>query len=140
MRLRRDPKSAVRAPSTLACFLEIMFVVGSLRLRGFGKTMQDACRATSDNSDLAMNAWPVVEETARRLARAAALWPGRARCLEQSLVLFAILRRRRIPVRLRFGVQPYRFRAHAWVEYRDTPVNEQGEIIKGLVQLPEIRI
>jgi len=82
------------------------------------------------------NTW--IDATAHNIAVAGALFPGHARCLEQSLALFICLKRHGAPVVLRFGVQPYRFRAHAWVECEGVPVNELGETIRGLACLPEI--
>jgi transglutaminase-like putative cysteine protease len=71
------------------------------------------------------------------LAVAAALYPGRARCLEQSLVLYYLLRRDGIAARYCQGVKPYPFQAHAWVEYRGEPINDVAEHAGQFARLPE---
>jgi hypothetical protein len=72
------------------------------------------------------------------VAIAAAFYPGRAQCLEQSLALFLLLRRRAMPVELRIGVQPFPFTAHAWVEHNGRPVNEQEDFVTRLAPFPSI--
>jgi hypothetical protein len=50
-------------------------------------------------------------------------------CLEQSLVLCWLLRRRGIPADLLMGARKdaNRFEAHAWVEFRGTVLNSNGQ-------------
>jgi transglutaminase superfamily protein len=54
--------------------------------------------------------------------------PFRTNCLEQSLVLLWLLRRRGIPAELRIGArkESNRFQAHAWVEFDGTVLNDAG--------------
>ena len=70
---------------------------------------------------------------------AALFYPGRARCLEQSLALYVLLRRRGVPAELKLGVQPYPFNAHAWVELNGSPLNERLETVRQFVPLPGLR-
>ncbi|HXC25864.1 MAG TPA: lasso peptide biosynthesis B2 protein [Gemmatimonadaceae bacterium] len=79
-----------------------------------------------------------VNEAVRRIAMAAAIFPGRALCFEQSLAGFLCLRRRGVLVDFCLGVQPLGFTAHAWLEYHGRTVNEQGELVRKLVRLPSI--
>jgi len=72
------------------------------------------------------------QSVVRAVAIAAAFLPLRARCLEQSLVAYVVLRRRGIDSHVRLGVQPYGFTAHAWVEVSGQPINERGELIRKL--------
>lgn len=74
-----------------------------------------------------------LEETARRIARmeeAAArnLFFG-TNCLEQSLVLWWLLRIRGIAAELRIGARKdmNRFEAHAWIEFHGKILNGWGE-------------
>ncbi len=76
---------------------------------------------------------------ARQVAIAGALYPGRALCLEQSMLLYALLRRARLPARIRFGVRPRPFEAHAWVECNGQPVLEDPEILERFLPLEEPR-
>jgi hypothetical protein len=50
-------------------------------------------------------------------------------CLEQSMVLWWLLRSRGIPVELRVGARKHseRFEAHAWVEFAGTVLNDADE-------------
>ena len=52
----------------------------------------------------------------------------RTNCLEQSMVLWWLLRRRQIPAELRIGArkQEGQFEAHAWVEYAGAMVADLG--------------
>lgn len=52
----------------------------------------------------------------------------RANCLEQSMVLWWLLRRRRIAAELRIGARKMEghFEAHAWVEYAGAMVGDLG--------------
>ncbi len=69
---------------------------------------------------------------------AAALFPGRALCLEQSLTLYVLLRLAGATVRLRLGVQAYPFGAHAWVEYLGRPLNDIEEHVAFFAPLPDV--
>jgi hypothetical protein len=71
-------------------------------------------------------------EEARRLgyvvSRVLPFMPGDTRCLARSLVLTQLLSRRGIEARLIIGARPHpEFLAHAWVEYRGTPVLDPGD-------------
>ncbi len=79
-----------------------------------------------------------MERAAYHVAVAAAFFPGRAVCLEQSLALYLLLRRRGVPAELRLGVQAYPFYAHAWVELDGEPVNEDRETVDKFRALPEV--
>jgi hypothetical protein len=77
------------------------------------------------------------DEVVRSVAVAAAFFPGRAVCLEQSIAAYVLLRRRGHPALLRVGVQPYPFRAHAWVELGGRPVLENEDELVKFVPFPE---
>jgi hypothetical protein len=79
----------------------------------------------------------VAEVVARRVATAAAFYPGRALCLEQSMALYYCLLRLGIRASFRIGVQPVGFAAHAWVEYRGIPILE-SEIVHTVHAFPEL--
>jgi hypothetical protein len=105
----------------------ILMTKTALRVIGLDKTARWisrtrpvlSCPPTIDPRTLA-----VLEYT---VAMAAALYPGRAECLERSIVLFYLLRRRGVPVSMRIGVHPDPFVAHAWVTCHGTPLNEVDE-------------
>lgn len=124
-------------PSTIRCLCEITLTKLWLRIAGFQRTLRFASGKvvewTPDVDPMAL-----AEALSRRIALAAAMYPARARCLEQGLTLYRLLRRRGVDAQFRVGVQPYRFRAHAWVEYRGIPINEPGDGVNGLAVFPEV--
>jgi hypothetical protein len=77
-----------------------------------------------------------VKAAERAVALASALYPGRAKCLEQSLVLYYLLRRRGIAVQYCQGVMAYPFEAHAWVEYAGEVLNDVQEHAVSFARLP----
>ncbi len=123
------------SPSLPACGLALVAVKLGLLLAGFGRTFAVASwLVRGRGSDAVSRA--VLAEAVRRVALVAAFYPGRALCLEQSLTLWLLLRRRGIDADLRLGVQPYPFGAHAWVEHRGEPVNEDPELVRSFTILP----
>lgn len=71
--------------------------------------------------------------SARAIVAVAILIPGRIECLEQSLALWYLLRRRGVGAELTFGMRQYPFGAHAWVTYRGEPLNEDREALRHYV-------
>ncbi len=124
-----------RLPSTAACALALVAVKLGLKLAGFGRTFAAASRLVRGRGSGSVTA-AALSEAVRRVALVAAFYPGRALCLEQSLTLWLLLRRRGIDADLRLGVQPYPFGAHAWVEHRGEPVNESPEFVRTFTILP----
>ena len=68
-------------------------------------------------------------------AAAARNLPFKTNCLEQSLVLWPLLRRRGFPAELRFGARKDagKFEAHAWVELNGEALNNDSEENRGFV-------
>jgi hypothetical protein len=65
-----------------------------------------------------------------------AFYPGRARCLEQALVLWTVLRLERVQADLRLGVKPSKGVAHAWVEMDGEPIGEVRERTDLFIAIP----
>ena len=127
-----------RQPGVWRSMMTLSLVRLSLVLFGLGRTVRlirrlDRRRLPRGQHDAA---------TARGIevavAKAAALFPGRALCLEQSLTLYALLRRSGLRARLRLGVQSYPFGAHAWVEADGEPLNDIAEHIAFYVPLEDV--
>lgn len=70
-------------------------------------------------------------EVARMVAAAARYMPLRTNCLEQSLVLWWLLKRHGIAAVLKIGAkkEASRFEAHAWVEFQGGPGEEQPAFV-----------
>jgi hypothetical protein len=137
----RLPRFTPRAPGLITSFATIALIDLALRRLGFARSValarrlgrQRSAREQSNTRDLA-------QEACRRLAMAALFYPGRARCLEQSLALYVLLRRRGVPAELKLGVQPYPFNAHAWVELNGSPLNERLETVRQFVPFQDFAL
>lgn len=135
--MRIESPRQAEVPSVLHCGLLIAAVKIMLKACGFDATTSHIRRkvATVRPGDPPDDTF--VKRTEYAVAMAAALYPGRALCLERSLVLYYLLRRRGIAVTYCQGVQPYPFLAHAWVEYRGQPINDVLEHVQLFARLPE---
>jgi hypothetical protein len=128
-------QGALRIPSVLWCGFMIFAVKMALATRGFGWTARWIRRRVEVIPQVASVDLKALKLAESAVAMAAALYPGRALCLEQSLVLYYLLRRQGIPVRYCHGVQPHPFLAHAWVEYDSEPLNDVAEHVKHFARL-----
>lgn len=106
-----------------------------LRLLGFRRWVTLLSRLTPACDALAVSpANPAASDAALQIARLVAaasrhgLYGGR--CLERSVTLWWLLRRRCIPAELRIGVrkQGDRLEAHAWVEHLGRPLNDPQDV------------
>ena len=101
-----------------------------LRLLGFRRTQQPI--AASYFKDAAFEEATLIraQQTARLVAAAARYGPYKASCLPISLTLQRLLRHQGIAADLRLGVSKAaaRLDAHAWVEYRGTPLLENLDV------------
>jgi len=122
-------------PSVAGCAAALVLVKLSLKVVGFGRTYAALTSHVGRRGSEAVTP-AVLMEMVRRVALVAAFFPGRALCLEQSVTLWLLLRRRGIDADLRLGVQPYPFGAHAWVEHRGEPINENPEFVRTFTALP----
>jgi hypothetical protein len=100
---------------------------------GFARTLRLLeRRVAAIRADLAPDA-SELDAAAHAIVAAAVLFPGRHECLEQSLSLWYLLRRRGVSAELKFGMRQYPFGAHAWVAYRGEPLNEDREALRQYV-------
>jgi len=128
----KSGRRSARRPLFLATFAMIAATDLALRHLGFARSVAIAKRLAG--SQPGENTSPeTVEAVMRRVISASTFYPGRAECLEQSLVAYVLLRRRGVPVQLRLGVQPYPFRAHAWIELNGRPISEADDYISQFV-------
>jgi hypothetical protein len=115
----------------------ILAVKIALKAMGFGRTIAWIRRQVAAVPKLRAVDSEIVKRTEHVVAIAAAVYPGRARCLEQSLVLYYVLRRQAVAVRFRMGVQAHPFLAHAWVESHEGPINDVAEHVSQFALLPD---
>ncbi|HEY9515174.1 MAG TPA: lasso peptide biosynthesis B2 protein [Gemmatimonadaceae bacterium] len=130
---------AARLPSTARCGTSLIMVIAVLRTCGFVRALRLIRWMARDVRLSCDEPHETAESVARRVALIAAFYPGRARCLEQSLTLYWLLRRMGMDAVIRLGVQPVSFAAHAWVEYQRIPVHE-GELVATVLPFSELPI
>ena len=129
----------VSAGAVLSTALLLVIVKSSLAALGLRRTVRAVKRVTQGRGiETASDLRGVIDRSAQRVAMAAAFYPGRALCLEQSIALYGSLRWAGVDATLRLGVQPHPFKAHAWVEYKGRPIHEDDEGLRAFVPLPEI--
>ena len=118
-------------PGFGTAFLAITLSRASLRFGGFKRALRWSRWLARRLARTDRRGTP--DEVAHAVAVAAAFFPGRAICLEQSVACYVLLRRYGHPADLRVGVQPYPFRAHAWVDVDGRPVlDNEDELVKFL--------
>lgn len=126
-------------PHVLTCGALLGISDVALRTLGLRRSVALARRVARGPKPAAADASRrTVMATARRVATAAAFYPGRAQCLEQSLALFVLLRRRGVPAELKVGVRTFPFTAHAWVEHDGHAVNEVDDFVTSLAPFPNL--
>jgi hypothetical protein len=103
-----------------------------LSIRGYRRTMRvlaaslPAARA-ADVHDVP----PQIAEIASAVTTVASLVPFRSRCLDRSITIWWLCGRRRHDVHVLIGVaapEGARLPAHAWAEYRGTPLNDTPDV------------
>lgn len=127
------------SPNVCAILCLVLLIRGLLTRGGMAHTIRNL-RRFLDNDVGSVACETCLESAAHRVALASAFSPGRARCLEQALVLWFILRRRHIAATFHIGVRPDRPIAHAWVEHAGRPIGQSLERIEKLVRLPAIAV
>lgn len=128
--------SRVGARSVLGAMLQIAAMKVALGALGFNRT-RTLIQRRCENVTVAGGDHDGAVATADRIVSlAAGVFPGRAACLEQSLVLYYVLRRRGIAVKFCVGVVAYPFISHAWVEYGGSPINDTTERVSGFTEIP----
>ena len=137
-----SPQVAIKAgelkvPSVLRCGLLIAWFKGLLRVRGFLGTLEWIRHRIEPLPATAEAEVETVEAVEYAVAMAGALYPARAKCLEQSLTLYYLLRLQGVAAVYCQGVQPYPFQAHAWIEYRGEVINDVPEHARFFARLPE---
>lgn len=125
-----------KPPGALRCLLLLGLCDASLRVFGFARTLRFA-RRVAGSGQSGERSYTLIDDTLHNILVATALYPGRSKCLEQTLTSFVLLRRRGFAVDVRLGVQPYPFSAHAWLELNGAPLTESSEVVARFALLPD---
>jgi hypothetical protein len=124
-------------PSVLRATVVLLAVRLHLKCRGLSRSLAWARRWGVLPRERQEEPEQVIAHTLGSVAAAAAFFLGRAVCLERSLTLYILLRRRGVAVDLRLGVQAFPFLAHAWTEHEGRAIGEDLETIRSLLVLPD---
>ncbi len=121
--------------------LPLIAVAAMLRLGGLDTSLRLLRRRLPPPLPVEPIPLPRIDE-ARRMAElikiAARRLPVNATCLRQSVLIWWLLRRQRLPATLRLGVaRTQGFQAHAWVEIDGTVVNDSGDVARRFAVLHE---
>jgi hypothetical protein len=128
--LTRCAERAPNPPRIVACFALLAFIDVYVNLLGmrrmialarFIKLWTQAHIPTRHDAVLAT-------ETARRLILAAAFYPRRALCFEQTLALHLLLCRRGLRANLALGATARPFTSHGWITLDGVPLNEPADL------------
>jgi hypothetical protein len=124
-------------PTVLQCVVLILALKTGLRIWGYSKVISWLGRRLREVPATEWLDVDAVRTAERSVATAGALYPGRALCLEQSLVLHYLLRRAGVASRYCHGVAARPFQAHAWIEYRGQVMNDVTEHTRRFAKLPD---
>jgi len=134
-----ERKIAVEAAATLTATWAGIRVMGYRRWRNLLARFTPVTRQNAASRDFISS--ETHKQNARTIARmeaaAARHIPFETNCLEQSLALWWLLRRRGYPADLRIGVRKDAgsFEAHAWVEANGVVLSESGNVHSHFVPL-----
>jgi hypothetical protein len=122
----KSQERAIALKTALALFVTWT----SLRIFGFSSWKNWTTHLSAKNNSVP----PMSVEGARQLANLSTATARRlfirTNCLEQSLVIWFLLRRRGVSATLRFGGRKDgdQFEAHAWVEWQGVVLNDEGAV------------
>lgn len=125
--MKRGGSGEPSLPGLLTTALCLAFLRCAVVILGYARTRRLAQWFSKAPRQEPMSPGPqlkLAHAVAAQVSLVAAVLPGRAMCLEQSLALYTLLRRRGLAPQLVLAVQPYPFVAHCWVEVDGTPINE----------------
>jgi len=126
-----------RAPSVFRSALAMLWLRTLLKTSGYASTLAWIRRRVERVGAVEHPDPALVKAAEWSVAMAAAFYPGRAQCLERSLVLYYLLRRQGIPVRYCHGVQPFPLVSHAWIEYQGEVINDVPERVREFARFPD---
>ena len=126
-------ESVARA-GVIECIASVTLVRAALLILGYRRTRLLLDRV-SDLSKRRTNSifanTSTVAEIVDQLSNVVVYVPARIICLERSLALYLILRRRGLSPHMCIGVRPLPLVAHAWVELAGAPLNEDPDVTCG---------
>ena len=125
-------------PTVAQCTVTLMVIKAALAVGGLGRTLRWIRRSVAHAPTTVSVANEDVIALEYAVAKAAAMYPGRAMCMERSLVLLYLAKRVGIAVSYHHGVHPVPFKAHAWIELGNCVINDIPEHVRCFVAFPPI--
>jgi hypothetical protein len=113
-------------------FVLLWLVSGGLKLRKL-QTIQSWLAYwypyTTEKNQQAMQQLQIIKDSVRRVQLASRYTPS-ARCLQRSLILWALLRQQGIEAELKIAAKKNSptFEAHAWLEYQGHVLNDASNV------------
>lgn len=108
---------------------EALFCLFFFDLMRFGKSFPRLYRFVKARSTAAADPpSDLVDRVCKAVNWACVWYPKRVRCLQRSMTITWMLRRRGKPAAMVMGNQKAPFKAHAWTEVDGTPVNERRNV------------
>jgi hypothetical protein len=119
----------------LRAAIMLSLTAAALRILGFSRwrrTLEKFLASVPPAAGDATSRLALAREVTRLTEKAERRGPLRPNCLQRSMVLWWLLRRRGLPAELRIGArkEDSRFEAHAWVELEGQVLNDSETVHK----------
>ncbi len=119
----------------LESFLTLTAVDLSLALFGCNRTIRWVRRLTRVRLSEPPDSVQRLQDLRQSCALAGKIYPRQTECLSRSLTIFAMARRRGIPVQFRIGVRKFPFTSHAWLDMGGPVFVEDASLVATLTPI-----
>lgn len=109
-------------------YIILLNIFITIKIKGFYHLINKICH----NEIIKSEEKEDIKNLAIALNKACSLFPVRVKCLEWSLALYFLARKYNLTCNFVIGVQNYPFKAHAWIEYKNSIVADSPELGKSL--------
>jgi hypothetical protein len=129
-------QSRVPRLSFAEAVLALVAVDVILRLRGYATARSIVGRCAASNASPIDR--QLCQATVAAVDRAATCYPRRLMCLERSLAIAWLLRRRGVNAQLVIGCRHTPFYAHAWVEHAGEVINDRASVAQKYPEMERV--
>lgn len=113
----------------LKALLLLLYVAVKLRISHFEEVWDWLCSASvTSNSYTRRESLEEIGSVLNAVSTASRFSVFHVRCLEQSMVVYRLLKQRGLQVSICVGVQKHPFCAHAWVEHDGRVINDSQQV------------
>lgn len=121
-------------------YMFLLIVRMGLLLFGFGKVYRFIAGVKPRNREILRNADERINKVCYTVKAASRYQFVQSQCLEQSFVLYYLLKREGVNVNLCIGVSKWPFASHAWVEIQGEIINTPPCSLRGEVFRVMLRV